>query len=328
MPKKITVTDDEETVFNPEVSATKMPTNISNGRKARTDYIDMPIFQLIPYTKKENSDFSRMKGDDFKSMVDSIKAEGILDALIVRHVYDDKFEILAGETRWEAAKAAGVSVVPCRVLKDCDDNRAGKIFAITNLARRDLTVRDKINGWWHYWENTKKQVGRPSDLKKDLEAVESLSSGDHIDGGITLRQVQKYHKIHGLPEYWLRKLDGKEITLQVAYNLSFLTDDQLTELARGGYPVTASTSEELKELSQSGTWSSEALKSLFYIPTSTKEVNDTRTYTTRAVRHFKRTVLSKINPASMKRANDIVDEAMDLYFEKHPEDRLTADPKE
>lgn len=317
--KELQVTDDLEE-FLPATNVEKLPANITRGRTPRADYIDLPIGRLTPYRDKQGSDFSRMKGEKFNQLVKTIQEEGVLDAIAVRPIHDDLFEILAGETRWEGAKAAGLSSVPCRIFRDCDDSRARRIYSITNLNRRDLTIRDKVNGWWHYWEGARKERGRKaaSALEEDLDAVPDDCRG--LMGDISLRQIQKYHKVHSLHECLLQKLDEEVITLEVAYNLAFLNEEEQVELCRWWRPISLSISESLKKLSQEGKWSKAAVDALYVMP-SRAEKGEYARCVDNAMKRLRRQITNKVDPAAVSRLDDILREALELYFKEHPEDQ-------
>jgi ParB/RepB/Spo0J family partition protein len=76
-----------------------------------------------------------------KRFVASVKEYGVVEPLVVRWVKKLKqYSVIAGRRRLEAAKEAGLSVVPCRVLvSECDDVQEAEISIIENLEREDLT---------------------------------------------------------------------------------------------------------------------------------------------------------------------------------------------
>jgi len=72
----------------------------------------------------------------------SIKQQGILQPLVVRKLADDRYEILAGERRWRAARLAGLTEIPA-MIKTVDDESAMAIALIENLQREDLNALDQ-----------------------------------------------------------------------------------------------------------------------------------------------------------------------------------------
>ncbi|MFA5984007.1 MAG: ParB/RepB/Spo0J family partition protein [Methylococcaceae bacterium] len=72
-----------------------------------------------------------------QELADSIKAQGIIQPVVVRKIGQNKYEIIAGERRWRAAQLAGLQEVPI-VIKDMDDRTAMAVALIENIQREDL----------------------------------------------------------------------------------------------------------------------------------------------------------------------------------------------
>ncbi len=75
-------------------------------------------------------------------LADSIRTQGVIQPLVVRPLYDDKYEIVAGERRCRAAKIAGLTHVPCLV-KSLDDKASAAIALIENIQRENLNVMEE-----------------------------------------------------------------------------------------------------------------------------------------------------------------------------------------
>lgn len=75
--------------------------------------------------------------DKLQELADSIKAQGIIQPIVVRQIAHEKYEIVAGERRWRAAQLAGMAQVPI-VVKEIDDRAAMAIALIENIQREDL----------------------------------------------------------------------------------------------------------------------------------------------------------------------------------------------
>lgn len=78
-----------------------------------------------------------MNPEKLQELADSIKAQGIIQPIVVRKLDRDKYEIVAGERRWRAAQLAGLQEVPV-VVKDIDDRATMAIALIENIQRQDL----------------------------------------------------------------------------------------------------------------------------------------------------------------------------------------------
>ena len=75
--------------------------------------------------------------EKLQELADSIKAQGIIQPIVVRKVSFEKYEIIAGERRWRAAQVVGLIQVPV-VIKDIDDRSAMAMALIENIQREDL----------------------------------------------------------------------------------------------------------------------------------------------------------------------------------------------
>ncbi|WP_205342770.1 ParB/RepB/Spo0J family partition protein [Denitrificimonas caeni] len=68
----------------------------------------------------------------------SIKAQGVMQPIVVRLIAKNKYEIIAGERRWRAAKLAGLETIPALV-RDVSDEAAIAMALIENIQREDLS---------------------------------------------------------------------------------------------------------------------------------------------------------------------------------------------
>lgn len=80
--------------------------------------------------------------EKLQELADSIKAQGIIQPVVVRKIGLDKYEIIAGERRWRAAQLAGLPQVPV-VIKEIDDRTAMAVALIENIQREDLNPMEE-----------------------------------------------------------------------------------------------------------------------------------------------------------------------------------------
>lgn len=80
-----------------------------------------------------------------ESLAESIRAQGIMQPIVVRKVNADKYEIVAGERRWRAAQLAGLSQVPV-IIRDIPDEAALAMALIENIQREDLNPIEEAHG--------------------------------------------------------------------------------------------------------------------------------------------------------------------------------------
>lgn len=99
----------------------------------------LPIEQLQPGKYQPRKD---MSPEALEELASSIKAQGIIQPIIVRKLAENSYEIIAGERRWRAAQLAELDVVPCLV-KDVPDEAAVAIALIENIQREDLNAMEE-----------------------------------------------------------------------------------------------------------------------------------------------------------------------------------------
>src|SRR5687768_3918251 len=87
----------------------------------------------------------RMDQDALADLAASIKAQGVMQPILVRPVGAGRYEIVAGERRWRAARMAGLASVPALV-RDVPDRHAIAIGLIENLQREDLNPLEEAAG--------------------------------------------------------------------------------------------------------------------------------------------------------------------------------------
>lgn len=88
---------------------------------------------------------TRMDQDALAELADSIRAQGVMQPILVRPVGEGRYEIVAGERRWRAARLAGLASVPALV-RDVPDSHALAMALIENLQREDLNPLEQATG--------------------------------------------------------------------------------------------------------------------------------------------------------------------------------------
>src|SRR5579871_4314181 len=103
-----------------------VPTPEENARQIPIDSIDANPLQPRRAFQPER----------LEELAQSIRSNGIIQPLVVRRA-GDRFQLVAGERRWRAAKLAGIQQVPV-VIRDIPDDRLLEITLIENIQREDL----------------------------------------------------------------------------------------------------------------------------------------------------------------------------------------------
>jgi ParB family chromosome partitioning protein len=88
---------------------------------------------------------SHMDESSLNDLAASIKAQGIMQPILVRQLSDSSYEIIAGERRWRAAQLAGLSHVPVLV-RSVPDNAALAMALIENIQRENLNPLEEAVG--------------------------------------------------------------------------------------------------------------------------------------------------------------------------------------
>jgi ParB family transcriptional regulator, chromosome partitioning protein len=87
----------------------------------------------------------RIAPETLGELAESIKAHGVVQPILVRPLAAGRYEIIAGERRWRAARLAGLAAVPA-VVRDVSDRHALAIALIENIQREDLNPLEEAAG--------------------------------------------------------------------------------------------------------------------------------------------------------------------------------------
>ena len=109
------------------------------SEEAKGELQKLPIEQLKPGRYQPRKDMSPEALEDLAA---SVKAQGIIQPIVVRPTGEDEYEIIAGERRWRAAQLAKLDMVPCLV-KNVPDEAAVAIALIENIQREDLNAMEE-----------------------------------------------------------------------------------------------------------------------------------------------------------------------------------------
>ena len=111
-----------------------------SGQNADTsELLKIPIEYLQPGKYQPRKD---MSSDGLEDLASSIRAQGVIQPIVVRKLADHLYEIIAGERRWRAAQIAQLDVVPC-IIKNVPDEAAVAIALIENIQREDLNAMEE-----------------------------------------------------------------------------------------------------------------------------------------------------------------------------------------
>jgi len=100
-----------------------------------------PLDMIQPGKYQPRVDMSQESLDE---LADSIKAQGLVQPIVVRPINGGRYEIIAGERRWRASKIAGLDTVPALV-RDVSDRSAIAMALIENIQRENLNPMEEAN---------------------------------------------------------------------------------------------------------------------------------------------------------------------------------------
>jgi ParB family transcriptional regulator, chromosome partitioning protein len=88
----------------------------------------------------------QFENDAVSGLAESIKAQGLIQPVVVRPRLAGGYELIAGERRWRAAREAGLETVPA-VVREADDRETLLLGLVENVAREDLSPVDEARAY-------------------------------------------------------------------------------------------------------------------------------------------------------------------------------------
>jgi ParB family chromosome partitioning protein len=105
-----------------------------------TDGNDKGLLRELPVDLIQRGQYQPRRDFDpfaLQELTDSIKAQGVMQPIVVRTIGEERFEIIAGERRWRAAQQAGLDTIPV-LIRNVPDEAAIAMALIENIQREDL----------------------------------------------------------------------------------------------------------------------------------------------------------------------------------------------
>lgn len=114
-----------------EVSSVMVASDAASERLER-----LPLGQLTRGKYQPRRD---IQPEALEELADSIRAQGVMQPIVVRPIGEDRYEIIAGERRWRAAQLAELDVIPA-VIREVSDEVALALALIENIQRENLNA--------------------------------------------------------------------------------------------------------------------------------------------------------------------------------------------
>lgn len=141
---------------------------ISGGMTEAGSSVRIPVDLIDANPFQPRVDWSQ---DDLQSLSDSIRAQGIIQPLVLRSV-GERYQLIAGERRLRAAVMAGFSEVPA-VFREADDRQMLALALVENIQRSDLNPMEKAEAFSRFCSEfhlTQEDLGRQVGLSRSAVA--------------------------------------------------------------------------------------------------------------------------------------------------------------
>ncbi len=155
--------------------------------------LQVPIEDIIP-----NRFQPRLSFDDasLSDLATSIKEHGIIQPLVLRRK-NDKYEIIAGERRYKAARIAGLASVPA-IISNLDDKSSAEVAIIENIQRKDLTAIEEAKSFQALLDKgymTQEELARKMGLSQSAVSnkLRLLSLDEAVQNAVVQGKISERH---------------------------------------------------------------------------------------------------------------------------------------
>lgn len=121
-----------EVAINPDLAAESGQPVITSNENNSLKYLPVEFIQPGKYQPRLD-----MRPESLEELANSIKAQGVMQPIVVRSISSDMYEIVAGERRWRASQLAGLDKIPV-IIKQVADEAAIAMALIENIQRENL----------------------------------------------------------------------------------------------------------------------------------------------------------------------------------------------
>lgn len=164
-----------------------------NNAQTENAILQVPIEDIIP-----NRFQPRLAFDDasLQDLASSIKQHGIIQPLVLRKL-NDKYEIIAGERRYKAARLAGLASVPA-VITTMDDNTSAEVAIVENVQRKDLTAIEEAKSYQALLDKgymTQEELARKMGLSQSAVSnkLRLLTLDESVQEAILQEKISERH---------------------------------------------------------------------------------------------------------------------------------------
>ena len=115
----------------------------SREEKAPEGVLELPIAKVEPRDNQPRTVFDE---EALSELAESIREYGVIQPVTVRKLDSGYYQLIAGERRWRAARLAGLTEIPARVI-EADDKLTTELALVENLQREDLNPVEEAQGY-------------------------------------------------------------------------------------------------------------------------------------------------------------------------------------
>ena len=117
-------------------------------QEKKEEKAEKPVDEVALHDIEPNPDQPRtnFKQDEIEELAASIKKDGLLQPIVVRPMASGKYQIIAGERRWQACRFLELEKVPVRI-READEDKALELALIENIQRSDLNPIEEAYGY-------------------------------------------------------------------------------------------------------------------------------------------------------------------------------------
>ena len=117
----------------------RLPSTPESASERTSELQQLAISLIHPNTRQPRVDFDE---SSLKSLAESIRSAGLMQPIVVRPSSGGRYELVAGERRWRAAKLLGMTQIPALV-RSISDQSAAELALIENVHREDLNAMER-----------------------------------------------------------------------------------------------------------------------------------------------------------------------------------------
>jgi len=148
----------------------------------KTEDNDLKFINITEIRANTNQPRKNFKDNELKELANSIRAQGILQPIVLRKDENNGYEIIAGERRWRAAQIAGLHTIPS-LIKDMNNNEVEEAALIENIQRENLNAVEEARAY--------KSILEKKDLNYEKFSETIGKSKSHISNMIRLLDLDE-----------------------------------------------------------------------------------------------------------------------------------------